>query len=148
MIVRGRETDVTLGPGSCWKGTHCTALHCIALVPRCPGHMSTVRNTFFHIVLHTCIDFMSSYASFLCFQSEVALKNMRGFRENMGKKVFVEGIEVEFDSLGTSLAVWITRSELSSSVSLGSVPLGLFRESLSAVSCSELRSLFLFLFHL
>ena len=62
----------------------------------------------------------------------VALKNMRGFRENMGKKVFVEG-KVEFGSLGTSLAVRITRSGLSSSVSLGSLPLGLFRGSIKRV---------------
>ena len=63
----------------------------------------------------------------------VALKNMRGFRENMGKKFFVEGNEVEFVSLGTSLAVRITRSGLSSSVSLGSLPLGLFRGSIKRV---------------
>ena len=26
VSVLGRETDVTLGPGYWWKGTHCTAL--------------------------------------------------------------------------------------------------------------------------
>ena len=35
----------------------------------------------------------------------VALKKMRGFWENIGKKFFVDGIEIELDSLGTSSAV-------------------------------------------
>ena len=30
VSVPGRETDVTLGPGSYWKGTHCAALLCRA----------------------------------------------------------------------------------------------------------------------
>ena len=61
-----------------------------------------------------------------------ALKKMRGFLEKIGKKFDVEGIEVKFAVLDSSSAVWVSGSGLSSSVSSGSFPLGLFRESLSS----------------
>ena len=56
------------------------------------------------------------------------------FLEKIGKNFEVEGNEIEFAVLGSTSAVWVTSSGLSSSVSSGSFFLGLFRESLSVVT--------------
>ena len=53
------------------------------------------------------------------------------FLEKTGKNFEVEGNEFVFAVLGSTSAVWVAGSGLSSSVSLGSFLLGLFREFLS-----------------